>query len=105
RVTAVELEVPGRRQRRAHVRREPDRYEAIVPAPDEERGRLEPGEPRPESFRAVRLLQVDLPRGRVERHASPRREIGAQELVDAGSDPAAARVGNETMHDGLDEPA
>ena len=89
-VPAVELEVARGRQRAAHVVREAQRHDAVLPAPHEQRGRLQPRQAGPEPLLAVRLLEVDVPRRRVERRAAARGQVRPQELVDAGGGPAVA---------------
>src|SRR5439155_8303723 len=80
-VAAIEGDVAGLRDRVADVALERGRHQRIAAAPNEERRRLELVQPVPE---ALRLLQVDVARRRVEGGASPRRRVRAQELVDSG---------------------
>src|SRR4051812_38728312 len=83
-VTAVELHVPGSREGPLHVLHERQRYDGVAATPDEHRVALQASEAGPESVLAVGLVEVDVPRGLVERGAPTRCEIAPQELVDAG---------------------
>ena len=92
-VSAIELEVTRGGQGTLHVRGESDGNEPIAFAPDEQGRWLEPGQTRPEPLRAVRFLDVDLACRRIEGHAPARREVGAQEFVDARLHPVGSATG------------
>ena len=102
-VAAVELDVTGRRQRVGDVAREGDRDEPVAPAPHEQRTGLQTTEAGPEAFRAVRFLQVDVACSGIEGGAAGRRQVGAQELVDAGCGPAVVGARHEAVDDRLDD--
>ena len=104
-VAAVELEVDGTREGALDVTHERDRDEDVLAAPDEERIGTEPLEPGPEALLAVGLVAVDVAGALVEGVAAGRRQVGAEELVDAGGRPAAIAAGDEPADDGLDEAA
>ena len=104
-VAAVELEVLGRRKRIAARAGEADRHEAVLATPDEQRfGGLSDAQPRPEPIGAVRLLEVDVARGGVERGTAARSQIGAQELVDRRRPSSRVGARDEPADDRLDQP-
>src|SRR5829696_9367435 len=98
-VAAGELYVPCARNVGPHVAREADGHELIPTSPDEQRLGAERAQARPEAVGAVRLLEVDLARGGVERDAPAGGEVRAQELVERGLQPRGV-VGRE---DALEE--
>ena len=87
---AVEDDLLGARQRLGHVAAEAGRDQLVVSAPDEERRRLELGEPRVEAAVAERAVQVDVARRGVEGDAGAGAAVVALELVD--DDVGDARV-------------
>src|ERR1035441_871867 len=64
---------------------------------------LQPTQPGPEACLAVRLLQVDVASGGIEGGPTGRRQVCAQELIDAGCGPAFIRVGDKAAYDRIDE--
>src|SRR4051794_24283900 len=84
----------------AYVALERRRHDRVLAPPDEERGRLELAQALPE---ALRLLEVDLASCCVERGPPARREIRAQELVDAGRGVARIAAGDDLLDDLLDD--
>ena len=63
------------------------------------------GQPRPEPVRSARLLEIDVARRGVERGATARGQVRAQELVDPGRGPLRVRAGDQVPNDRLDEGA
>src|SRR5580704_9186417 len=102
-VAAVELELTSVRQRFGDVARKGARDEPVALAPDEQRIGTQIAQPCPEAVRAVGLLEVDVARGGVEGGAAGRREVRAQELVDAGCRPSVLSAGHDAVHDRLDD--
>src|SRR5436190_7707914 len=86
-VAAVDLHVAGERHGLHHVALEADWHELVARAPDEQRAWLERLDASPEAVRPGSLLEVDVACRCIEGDAAARRQIGAQELVDAGSGP------------------
>ena len=56
-------------------------------------------QPRPEAVLAVRLVEVDLARGGVERGAAGGCQVGAQELIHPSSGPALISTWDQAVHD------
>src|SRR5688500_10951722 len=77
-VAAVELDVGGLGEPLADMAREADRHERVATAPDEQRLGRERLETLPEPRG---ILEVDVARRGVERHAPARAEVRAHELV------------------------
>ena len=102
-VAAVELEVLGGGERRADVAREADRHERGPCGPTRTAPRRRARAGGVQKPFAVRLLQVDVARRGVERGAAARRQVGAQELVDAGGRPAVLRARDDAADDRLDD--
>src|SRR5205085_2268735 len=97
------LDVPRVRDRLLHVALEADRDDLILASPDEQAARLEGSNPLPEALGSLALLQVDVARRRVEGHSAARREVGAQELVDARGGPVRVGARNDVLHHPLDD--
>src|SRR5581483_3199474 len=92
-VAAIQLAVARVGDRVGDMPLEADGHEPVPSAPDEQRVGLKPSEAGPEAVRAVRLVEVDVPGGGVERGTPRGREIRAEELVDAGGRPSVAGAG------------
>src|SRR5580765_2200464 len=94
----VEDDGARRRQRPLDVRCESARDELVLVAPEEEGGARECGEALPEPRLAVRLLEVDLTRGREEGDPAARRREDARELVGGGVVPRVAQTLRARKH-------
>src|SRR5919197_927324 len=88
---AVELDVPGGRERPLDVLHEADRDERVLAAPHEQRLVGHAAQARPQPAVAVRLVEVDVAGDGVEGVPAARGRVGAQELVHARRGPAVPR--------------
>ncbi len=81
------------------------RYERVLGAPDEHRLSLQLLQAGPEALLAVGLVHIDVARALVEGESSRGRQIGTQELVDAGGGPTRLAAVDQPADDRLDGPA
>jgi hypothetical protein len=87
-VSAVELDVARAGQGSLDMLHEREGHQRVVATPDEQRVALQVAQSRPEAAVAVGLVEVDVARSLIKGRPAARRQVAAQELIDARRNPA-----------------